>query len=99
MCVKSRLQCVPATMVPRQRRRRFSERALLDRLRKYEDLLYQNNIPFEPLHSAIGEDSPNPGASDDSRDEQVASTGPDVSTAVRSEKAESGREAKYVCTM
>ncbi|PVH78409.1 hypothetical protein DL98DRAFT_516746 [Cadophora sp. DSE1049] len=49
-CVKARAQCIPATQVTRQRKRRFPERELLDRLRKYEDLLRQNNVRFEPLH-------------------------------------------------
>jgi hypothetical protein len=50
-CTKTGVQCVSAALVPRQRRRRFPERELLDRLRHYEDLLRRNNIPFEPLHS------------------------------------------------
>ncbi|OCT46607.1 C6 transcription factor [Cladophialophora carrionii] len=49
-CVKFRAQCVPATLAPRQRRHRIAERELLDRLRKYEELLRQNRITFEPLH-------------------------------------------------
>jgi hypothetical protein len=49
-CVKARVQCVPATLAPRQRKRRYPERHLLERLRKYEDLLRQNNIDFVPLH-------------------------------------------------
>ncbi|KAI5456481.1 hypothetical protein BGZ63DRAFT_429127 [Mariannaea sp. PMI_226] len=49
-CARSGVQCVPSTDNPRPRRRRFPERALLDRLRKYENLLHQNNVEFEPLH-------------------------------------------------
>jgi len=49
-CVKARVQCVPANQVSRRRKRRFPERELLERLRKYEDLLSQYNIKFEPLH-------------------------------------------------
>lgn len=50
-CVRSHARCVPAaTQVPRQRRRRFPERELLDRLRRYESLLHHSNIKFEPLH-------------------------------------------------
>ena len=49
-CSKAGAQCVPASSVPRQRRRRFPERELLDRLRLYEDLLKKHNIPFQPLH-------------------------------------------------
>ncbi|KAH7410675.1 hypothetical protein BKA64DRAFT_661512 [Cadophora sp. MPI-SDFR-AT-0126] len=54
-CVKARAQCIPATQVTRQRKRRFPERELLDRLRKYEDLLRQNNVRFEPLHKDSNE--------------------------------------------
>jgi hypothetical protein len=50
-CVRADAQCVPAsTLAPRQRRRRFPERELLERLRYYEGLLRQNNINFDPLH-------------------------------------------------
>lgn len=69
-CVKSRVQCIPATQLPRQRRRRFPERELLDRLRKYEDLLRQNNIKFEPLHK----ESPHTESHNDSDDEQPKAT-------------------------
>src|SRR5271154_543896 len=48
-CTKCRTQCVPATLATRRRRRKFPERELLERLRKYEDLLRQNNIKFEAL--------------------------------------------------
>lgn len=51
-CVKNGAKCVPAALAPRQRRRRFPERELLERLRQYEDLLKQNNIAFEPLHGS-----------------------------------------------
>lgn len=33
----------------RNRKPRFPERALLDRIRGYEELLRQNNVRFEPL--------------------------------------------------
>lgn len=49
-CIKARVQCVPATLTQRRRKRRFPERELLDRLRRYEGLLRQNNINFDPLH-------------------------------------------------
>ncbi|GKZ66989.1 hypothetical protein AnigIFM50267_001080 [Aspergillus niger] len=58
-CIRAGAQCVP-TLAPRPRRRRFPERELLERLRKYEDLLRQHNIPFEPLHAPAGEDSRTP---------------------------------------
>lgn len=46
-CTRSQVRCVQATLAPR--RRRFSERALLERLRRYEELLQQNNVVFQPL--------------------------------------------------
>jgi hypothetical protein len=50
-CTKAGVQCLPAAQTTRQRRRRFPERDLLDRLRHYENLLRQHSIQFEPLHS------------------------------------------------
>lgn len=57
-CVRSGAKCVPAALASRQRRRRFPERELLERLRHYEDLLRQNNIEFEPLHGPAAEKTP-----------------------------------------
>ncbi|KAL2069447.1 hypothetical protein VTL71DRAFT_14126 [Oculimacula yallundae] len=71
-CVKARAQCVPATQVTRQRKRRFPERELLDRLRRYEDLMRRNNIDFDPLHKESSDKiSPKVegGEGDDSDDE------------------------------
>ncbi|KAI1503407.1 hypothetical protein F5X99DRAFT_375149 [Biscogniauxia marginata] len=48
-CIKSRAQCMPATLAPRRRRRMFPERELLARVHHYESLLRQNNVKFEPL--------------------------------------------------
>ncbi|KAE8384571.1 hypothetical protein BDV23DRAFT_189091 [Aspergillus alliaceus] len=53
-CIRADVQCVPCTG-PRQRRRRFPERELLERLRRYESLLRENNIKFEPLHASAAE--------------------------------------------
>ena len=55
-CIRAGVQCIPATGA-RQRRRRFPERELLERLRRYEALLRQNNIPFDPLHKPTAEGS------------------------------------------
>ncbi|RMZ68167.1 C6 transcription factor [Pyrenophora seminiperda CCB06] len=49
-CTRLGLQCVPAATISRQRRRRFPERELLERLHHYEDLLRQHNIAFQPMH-------------------------------------------------
>src|ERR1700753_3155990 len=60
-CIKSEAQCIPSTLAPRKRRRRFPERELLERLRKYEELLRQNHVQFEPLRTdpAGEKESPN----------------------------------------
>ena len=89
-CIKLRAQCVPASQ--RQRRRRFSERALLERLRKYEDLLRQNNIMFETPNkdSARDKESLNAESSCDSDDERpvaVRRNMSDPSSTVKSEKS------------
>lgn len=78
-CIKSKTQCVPATKISRRRKRRFPERELLDRLRKYEDLLRQNNVKFEPLHKDLAgeKESPNVKGNDDSDDEQAKTVGAD----------------------
>ncbi|KAK6542281.1 hypothetical protein TWF694_006241 [Orbilia ellipsospora] len=59
-CVRAQAPCVPATLTPRQRRRRFPEKELIDRLQHYEGLLRENNINFEPLHSSSGPAAPPP---------------------------------------
>lgn len=56
-CLRAGISCVPASLVPRQRRRRFPERDLLQRLRQYEDLLRQNNVDFQPLHPTAPSDA------------------------------------------
>lgn len=47
-CIRSRLDCVPATLAARRRKPAFPARELLERLHNYEHLLRQNNIPFQP---------------------------------------------------
>jgi hypothetical protein len=49
-CVKANAQCIPAGTVTRQRRRRFPERELLERVRHYEGILRQHKIKFDSLH-------------------------------------------------
>ncbi|KAJ5133832.1 hypothetical protein N7526_005197, partial [Penicillium atrosanguineum] len=49
-CLKFKVECIPAALNPRQRKRRFPERELLERIRKYEDLLRRNKVAFDPLH-------------------------------------------------
>lgn len=50
-CIKQQTNCVPAT--PTQtRRKRLPERELLACLRRYEQLLRNHGVPFEPLYDA-----------------------------------------------
>ncbi|CAK7275392.1 hypothetical protein SEPCBS119000_006670 [Sporothrix epigloea] len=51
-CIRLGVSCVPATLNPR-RRRRFAERELLDRVRRYETLLRQMNVRFESLFETV----------------------------------------------
>ncbi|OJD15491.1 hypothetical protein AJ78_04255 [Emergomyces pasteurianus Ep9510] len=54
-CVRAGVPCVQLTA--NQRRRRFAERELLDRLHHYESILRQNNISFDPLHGSSSSSS------------------------------------------
>lgn len=77
-CSTSRVQCVPATLTGRvPRRRRFPERELLERLRKYEDMLRQNNIKFEPLHKELAVEKRTPKGKDTNESDEH----PETSTA------------------
>jgi hypothetical protein len=72
-------------MIARQRKRRFPERELLNRIRNYEALLRENHVKFEALHGeAQGVIAPDPsGPHEDSS--------PSESTPAKSEY-----EPKYV---
>lgn len=77
-CIKSRAECVPAKATGRRARRRVPEPDLLERLRRYEELLRHNNIGFEPLpHDpsrmgpATGKPCPSVGGGYDSDDGQL----------------------------
>ena len=94
-CVKSQVRCVPATLAQRNRKRRFPERELLERLRRYEDLLRRNDITFEPLHkdSAQETEPSNAKISDGSDNEHPEAVGQGVpSTTLKSER---GHQTKY----
>jgi hypothetical protein len=100
-CIKSRTQCVPATLATRRRRRKFPERELLERLRKYENLLRQNNIKFEPLsQDPTGEkrhlNAKGDYDSDDEHPEAAEADWPSPSTTVKSDRV---YETKYVLSL
>lgn len=48
-CIKAQVECIPSTLQPRRRRRQFPESDLLERLRKYEEILRQKGVKVEPL--------------------------------------------------
>ncbi len=76
-CIKSQTECVPATAVRRRPRRQFAEHDLLERIRKYEELLQRNNIRFEPLRKDLAAEKPSPntdGGYGSEDDQQVEST-------------------------
>ena len=74
-CTKAGTQCISAATIPRQRRRRFPERELLDRLRHYEDLLTKNGIAFQALHAFSNPPTRSEERSD-SRDKEHTRTQP-----------------------
>lgn len=98
-CIKSRVQCIPATLAPRRRRPKFPERELLERLRRYEDLLRENNIRFEPLYkdsaSVRQRKSPNAEGGFNSDDEQPVAAGADQLSPSTTLRSEGVYEAKY----
>lgn len=97
-CLRLKAECVPAALLPRRRKRRFPERELLDRVRKYESLLRQNGITFDPLQKDDTFDLGSSRAEDDhSRpDEQAESAEGHPSSASASEGRKSPQDAKYV---
>lgn len=108
-CVRSNAQCVPAaTLGLRQRRRRFPERELLDRLRHYESLLRHNSIKFEPLHEdgsttekkSFSTDVDGRGSNPQIDEQLIATAGADQSSSPSTTvKSETVFEAKYALAL
>ena len=73
-CVRSEVECVPGHLAQRPRRRRFPERALLEKLRRYEALLRRHDISFEPLHKISGEETRSVNAASGSESDDAPST-------------------------
>lgn len=96
-CVKVGVPCVASSQVKRRRKRRLPERDLLDRIRKYEHLLTQHNIKFEPLHPSVSV----PKGSPDSHVEGPCESDDEPGTTTASSHAGTSsprrrvREAKY----
>lgn len=109
-CIRSQAQCVPAPPpVTRQRRQRFPERELLDRLRYYETLLRRSNINFEPLHTkdastreerSLDTDRQGPGCDSQDDEQLVATAGIErPSSPTRVDKPKTVYEAKYALAL
>lgn len=58
-CVKAKVECkVIPPQPPRRRKKRLQERDLIDRLKKYESLLSENGVKFDPLGQELQTDGP-----------------------------------------
>ncbi|CAK7238406.1 hypothetical protein SEUCBS140593_010656 [Sporothrix eucalyptigena] len=92
-CIRLGVNCVPATLNPRRRRRRFPERELLDRVRHYETLLRQNNVRFESLFETTTgiEEDPQTHHDDDASHDAASSL-----AALRHGGSASGRDEMMV---
>ena len=102
-CSIAKVQCVQAAPTQRQRRRRFAERELLDRLRHYENLLSQNRINFEPMHAPNGarldsEDGKDVDHMEDSPSEKQLAQGDRLPDRTTSNRSETVYEPKYAST-
>ena len=93
---------MPATAVRPRRRRRVTERDLLERLGRCEKLLRRHNIEFEPLGKDASVEIPHPSietgdASDDGRQSEGVWTGPPSPSTSATEKLDKmvQYEAKY----
>lgn len=94
-CIKAGTPCIPATLTPRKRR--FPERELLDRVRKYEEMLRQNNIKFDSLWKDNGAASTSPSAEggDESDEDEDHDHPSEQRRALGTNKAEQRVEIKY----
>lgn len=89
-CVRSGTTCVPATLAPRRKRRTFPEKELLSRLQRYEELMRQNNVKFEPFFKdSPGADNDSPLADDGNGSDEEhpeSLTSPEAAAAVGHDK-------------
>lgn len=54
---------------PRRRKKRLQEKDLIDRLKKYEGLLSENGVKFEPIGQELRSDGPQTDDVEDLEDE------------------------------
>ena len=58
-CVKAKVECrVAPPQPPRRRKKRLQERDLIDRLKRYEALLTEHGVNFEPIGQEARSDGP-----------------------------------------
>lgn len=80
-CVKAKVECrVVPPQPPRRRKKRLQEKDLFERLKKYETLLSENGVTFEPIGQELRQD----GAQGDDVDEleddfEMLKTSPEAS--------------------
>jgi hypothetical protein len=56
-CVKAKVECrVVPPQPPRRRKKRLQEKDLIERLKKYETLLSENGVNFEPIGPDLRQD-------------------------------------------
>ena len=80
-CVKAKVECfVVPPHPPRRRKKRLQERDLIDRLKKYEALLSEHGVKFEPMGHELRSDGPPVDAVEDlENDFHDLKTSPDTS--------------------
>lgn len=49
-CIKDSVRCMAGAAIGKERKKRFAEKELLERLRRYEELMRQYNVPFDAMH-------------------------------------------------
>lgn len=82
-CVKAKVECrVIPPQPPRRRKKRLQERDLIDRLKKYESLLADNGVKFEPIGQELRSDGPHGDDVDDLENEfhELKTSPPDANS-------------------
>lgn len=80
-CVKAKVECrVVPPQPPRRRKKRLQEKDLIERLKKYESLLSENGVNFEPIGPELRQDGPQGNDVDDlENDFEMLKTDPESS--------------------
>lgn len=80
-CVKAKVECrVVPPQPPRRRKKRLQEKDLFERLRKYETLLNDNGVEFDPIGHELRQDGPPGDDVDELEDDfEMLKTSPETS--------------------